>query len=233
MILTGTLVNAAAIAACGVLGTFVVRNVPERFNEIIVKATGLSILFIGISGALKNEHVMLLILSMVIGSIIGEWIDIDGKMKKCGDALEKKMNFGKGNFSEAFVTSTILFVTGALAIVGAMNSGFSQDHSMLYAKSILDGVIALVFAGTMGIGVAFSAIPVLIYEGIIAVIAAFVGDFMPTEMITEMGAVGSLLIAAIGFNFLDIKQIKVANMIPAMFIPCIYFAALGVWNSII
>ncbi len=233
MIFTGTLVNAAAIAACGALGTFVIKNVPERFNEIMVKATGLSILFIGISGALKNEHVILLILSMVIGSIIGEWIDIDGKMKKFGDAVEKRLNFGKGNFSQGFVTATIVFVTGAMAIVGAMNSGLTQDHSMLYAKSILDGVLALVFAGTMGIGVAFSAIPIVIYEGLIATIAAFVGDFMSAEMITEMGAVGSLIIAAIGFNFLDIKQIKVANMIPAMFIPCIYFAALGLCSSII
>ena len=114
-----------------------------------------------------------------------------------------------------------------MAIVGAMNSGLSLDHNMLFAKSILDGVISIVFAGTMGIGVAFSAIPILIYEGGITLIASFVGEFMTQQMITEMSAVGSLIIAGIGFNFLDIKQIKVANMIPAMFVPCVYFAFLG------
>lgn len=227
MILTGTIVNAAAIVVCALLGTFVIKNVPERFNEIIVKAVGLSVLFVGLSGAFDNENVMLLIISMVLGSIIGEFIDIDGKMNKIGDLAEKKLGFGEGNFSKGFVTASILFCTGSMAIVGAMNSGLSLDHNMLYAKSILDGVIAVVFAGTMGIGVLFSAVPILLYEGGIAVIASFVGDFMTQQMITEMSAVGSLIIAGIGFNFLDIKQIKVANMIPAMFIPCVYFGFLG------
>lgn len=227
MILTGTLVNAAAIAVCAILGTFIIKNVPERFNEIIVKAVGLSVLFIGLSGAFDNENVMLLIISMVLGSILGELIDIDGKMNKLGDFAEKKFGFGEGNFSKGFVTASILFCTGSMAIVGSMNSGLSLDHNMLFAKSILDGVISVVFAGTMGIGVAFSAIPILIYEGALTIIASIVGEFMTQQMITEMSAVGSLIIAGIGFNFLDIKQIKVANMIPAMFIPCIYFAFLG------
>lgn len=233
MIFTGTIVNAVAIAICGILGTFFIKNVPERFNEIVMKAIGLSIFFIGVSGALVNEHVMLLIISMVIGSIIGEFIDIDGKMNKLGDLAEKKLGFGEGSFSKGFVTASILFCTGSMAIVGAMNGGLMHDHNMLYAKAILDGVIAVVFAGAMGIGVSFSAIPVLIYEGLIALIAAVVGDFMTAEMITEMSAVGSLVIAGIGFNFLEVKNIKVANMIPAIFIPCIYFAGLGIWHNII
>ncbi|MBR6700909.1 MAG: DUF554 domain-containing protein [Firmicutes bacterium] len=227
MIFTGTIVNAAAIVVCALLGTFIIKNVPERFNEIIIKAVGLSVLFVGLSGAFDNENVMLLIISMVVGSIIGEFIDIDGKMNKLGDLAEKKLGFGEGSFSKGFVTASILFCTGSMAIVGAMNSGLSLDHNMLFAKSILDGVISIVFAGTMGIGVAFSAIPILIYEGGITLIASFVGEFMTQQMITEMSAVGSLIIAGIGFNFLDIKQIKVANMIPAMFVPCVYFVFLG------
>ena len=227
MIFTGTIVNAAAIVVCALLGTFIIKNVPERFNEIIIKAVGLSVLFVGLSGAFDNENVMLLIISMVVGSIIGEFIDIDGKMNKLGDLAEKKLGFGEGSFSKGFVTASILFCTGSMAIVGAMNSGLSLDHNMLFAKSILDGVISIVFAGTMGIGVAFSAIPILIYEGGITLISSFVGEFMTQQMITEMSAVGSLIIAGIGFNFLDIKQIKVANMIPAMFVPCVYFAFLG------
>ncbi len=233
MIFTGTLVNGAAIALCGAGGAYVIKNVPERYNDILIKAVGLAVLFIGISGALENKHIMLLIMSMVIGSLIGEWIDIDGKMNRFGKYIERKLGFGEGNFSKGFVSSSILFCTGAMAIVGAMNSGLLLDHNMLYAKSILDGVIALVFAGTMGAGVAFSSIPVILYEGIIAVTAAFAGNFMPTEMISEMSAAGSLIIAGIGFNFLGMKPIKVANMIPAMFIPCVYFAGMGIFNNII
>lgn len=231
MILTGTIVNAAVVAVCGILGTFIIKGVPERFNDIIVKAIGLSVLFIGLSGAFDNENVMLLIISMVIGSIIGEWIDIDKRMNQLGDWAEKKMGNKGGNFSKGFVTASILFCTGSMAIVGAMNGGLSLDHDMLFAKSILDGVVAVIFAGTMGIGVAFSAVPVLIYQGTIAILAALVGDILTAQMITEMSAVGSLIIAGIGFNFLEIKQIKVANMIPAMFIPCIYYGLVGLWNT--
>jgi len=225
MIFTGVLVNAAAIIVGTVLGCFVIKGIPDRFNEILYKAIGLAIVFIGIKGAMDNQHVMLLIISIILGSLLGEWIDIDGKMNKLGDLAEKKLGFGEGSFSKGFVTATILYCTGSMAIVGSMNSGFNLDHTMLFAKSILDGMISVVFAGAMGIGVAFSAFPIILYEGGITVIAAFVGDFMPEIMITEMSAVGSLIIAAIGFNFLfsDLKQIKVANMIPAMFIPCIYF----------
>ena len=233
MIFTGTLVNGIAIAACAVLGTFIIKNIPERFNEIIMKAVALSVIFIGISGALENENIILLIISMVIGSIIGEAIDIDGKMNRLGKFAEKKLGFGEGNFSKAFVTSSILYCTGAMAIIGAMNSGIQLDHSTLFAKSIIDGVVAVIFAGTMGIGVAFSAIPTMIYEGFISFVAHFAGDFMSQEMIREVGAAGSLIIAAIGINFLEIKgmkTIKVANMIPAAFIPCVYYPIMGLFQ---
>ena len=233
MIFTGTIVNGAAIVICAVAGTFFIRNIPERFREIIMKALALSTIFVGISGAFKTENVIVLIVSLVAGSIIGEALDIDGKMNRLGKYAEEKLGFGEGNFSKGFVTASVLYCTGAMAIVGAMNSGIRLDHTTLFAKSILDGVIGVIFAGTMGIGVAFSAIPTMLYEGLIAFAAHFAGDFMPQVMITEMGAAGSLLIAAIGLNFLEIegmKTIKVANMIPAAFIPCIWFPVAGLFS---
>ncbi|MBQ3390295.1 MAG: DUF554 domain-containing protein [Firmicutes bacterium] len=233
MIFTGTLVNGIAIVVCAVAGTFFIRNIPERFREIIMKALALSTIFVGISGALGTENVIVLIVSLVAGSIIGEALDIDGWMNRLGKYAEKKLGFGEGNFSKGFVTASILYCTGAMAIVGAMNSGILLDHSTLFAKSILDGVIGVIFAGAMGIGVAFSAIPTMLYEGLIAFAAYFAGDFMPPEMITEMGAAGSLIISAIGINFLEIgsmKPIKVANMIPAAFIPCIWFPIAGLFH---
>ena len=225
----GPVVNGVAVVVCAIFGIFVGKffknGVPARFEEIIKKAIGLSIMYIGISGAMENQRVMLLIVSMVAGSIIGEWINIDKGMNSFGLWAEKKFGFGEGNFAKGFVTSSILFCTGSMAIVGAMQSGLQGNHEMLFAKSILDGIIAIVFASTMGIGVLFSAIPVLLYEGAIALGAGFIKDLLTTEIITEMSAVGSLLIAALGFNFLEVKEIKVANMIPAIFLPWVFIAS--------
>lgn len=223
----GPVVNAAAIVLCALLGRYVVRGLPERFEEIIKKAIGLSIVYIGIAGALENQRVMVLILSMVAGSVLGELIDLDGAMNRLGRWAEAKLGFTDGNFSKGFVNASILFCTGSMAIVGAMNSGLSGNHEMLFAKSILDGVISIVFASAMGLGVAFSAVPVLLYEGAIALGAGLVKGWMTPAIITEMSAVGSLLIAAIGFNFLLTRQIKVANLIPAIFLPWLFLALEG------
>jgi len=218
----GPAVNGLVIIICSLLGKFFVKGMPQRFEEIIKKALGLSIIYIGLAGAMENQRVMLLIISLVAGSILGEWINIDKGMNNIGKWAEKKMGFSDGNFSKGFVSASLLFCTGSMAIVGAMESGLQGNHEMLFAKSILDGVIAIVFTSTMGIGVLFSAIPVFIYEGAIALGAGFIKDWLTAEIITEMSAVGSLLIAALGFNFLEIKEIKVANMIPAIFLPWLF-----------
>lgn len=220
----GPVVNGVAILICALAGKFFIKGLPERFEVIIKKAIGLSVIYIGISGALENRRVMLLIISMVAGSMIGEWIDIDKGMNKLGLWAERRLGFGEGNFAKGFVTASILFCTGSMAIVGAMQSGLQGNHEMLFAKSILDGVVSIIFASAMGIGVAFSAVPVVLYEGLIALGAGYIKDMLTTEIITEMSATGSLLIAAIGFNFLEIKEIKVANMIPAIFLPWLFIA---------
>jgi uncharacterized protein len=220
----GPIVNAAAIVICSLIGTFLIRGIPERFDEIIRKAIGLSIMYIGLKGAFDNERVMLLIMSMVAGSVIGEFLDIDKGMNDLGKWAEKRMGFGEGKFAKGFIMASLLFCTGSMAIVGSLNSGLQGNHEMLYAKSILDGVISIVFASTMGIGVLFSALPVFLYEGGITLGASFVKEWLTPDIIREMSAVGSLLIAALGFNFLEVKQIKVANMIPAIFIPWLYIA---------
>ena len=221
----GPIVNGVVILICALVGKFLVKGLADRFSDIIKKAIGLSIIYIGISGAMENQRVMLLILSLVFGSIIGEWINIDKAMNRMGLWAEKKLGFGEGNFAKGFVTASILFCTGSMAIVGALQSGLQGNHEMLFAKSILDGVISIVFASTMGIGVLFSALPVFLYEGLIALGAGYIKDMLTTEIITEMSAVGSLLIAALGFNFLEVREIKVANMIPAIFLPWLFLAA--------
>jgi len=222
--LLGPLVNAATIIVCALAGKYVIRNVPKRFEEIVVKAIALALIYMGITGAMKNESVMLLIGSLIIGCIIGELINIDKGMNRLGNWAENKLGFGEGSFSKGFVTASILFCAGSMAIVGSLESGLTGNHEMLFAKSILDGVIAVVFASQMGIGVMFSAIPVFLYQGGITLGASFVKDWLTPQIIAEMSAVGSLLIAAIGFNFMGTKEIKVANMIPAIFMPWLFIA---------
>jgi uncharacterized membrane protein YqgA involved in biofilm formation len=220
----GPLVNAAAVIVGALAGKFIFRNVPPRVEEIIIKAIAIALIYIGVTGAMGNERIMLLILSLIIGSVIGELIGIDKGMNRIGTWAESKLGFGEGNFSKGFVTASILFCTGSMAIVGSLESGLAGNHEMLFAKSVLDGVMSIVFASQMGWGVLFSFIPVLLYEGAITLGASFVKGFLTAQIISEMSAVGSLLIAIIGFNFMGVKEIKVANMIPAIFIPLAYIA---------
>jgi len=233
----GPLVNATTIVICSLAGTFLIKGIPQRFEEIVKKAIGLSIIFIGIRGAFENSRILLLILSMVIGAITGELINIDKWMNRLGAWAERKIvkkesadsepAKSKHSFSKSFVASSILFCTGSMAILGSMQSGLQGNHEMLFAKSVMDGTMSLIFGASLGIGAAFSALPVLIYQGGIALASTLIRDLLSPEIITEMSAVGSLVIAGIGFNFLSVREIKVANLIPAIFIPWIYFTAAG------
>ena len=230
----GPAVNAIVIIICGLAGCFLVKGIPPRFEEILKKAIGLSIIFIGIRGALENERVLLLIMSMVFGAAIGELINIDAFMNRLGLWAERRLGMGGGeaggrSFSKGFVTASILFCSGSMAIVGSMQSGLAGNHEILFAKSVLDGAISIVFGASMGIGVAFSSIPVFIYQAGIALAAMAVRDFLTPDIIREMSAVGSLVVAAIGFNFLGVKEIKVANFIPAIFIPLVFISVEGLY----
>ena len=218
----GPAVNAAAIVVCALAGRFLVRGIPERFEEIIKKAIGLSIIYVGLRGAMDNQRVLLLIMSMVIGAVLGELINIDRLMNRFGSWTERKLGMSGGTFARGFVSASILFCTGSMAIVGSMQSGLQGNHETLFAKSILDGSISLVFGASMGIAVAFAAIPVLVYQAGIALASMAVKDLLSPEIIREMSAVGNLLVAAIGFNFLGTREIRVANLIPAVFIPWAY-----------
>ena len=232
--MTGPVVNALVVAVCSLAGCFLIRGIPERFEELLKKAIGLSIIYVGIRGAMDNERMLLLIMSMVAGAVIGELVNIDRWMNRMGLWAERKLGMagadaadGKRSFSRGFVSASILFCTGSMAIVGSMQSGLQGNHETLFAKSILDGSISLVFGASMGVGVAFSALPVLVYEGAIALASLAIRDYLTPEIIREMSAVGSLIISGIGFNFLGGKEIKVANLIPAMFIPWAYLAFMG------
>lgn len=224
--LLGTAVNAAAIVLGALLGKYVLKGISFRFEDIMMKGMGLAIILIGVEGALNYNQIMVVILSMVAGGIIGEWVDIDKRMNQLGSWTEKKMGASEGSFAKGFAMASILFCTGSMAIVGAMNSGLQGNHDMLFAKALLDGTLSIIFASTMGIGVAFSALTVFLYEGIIALGAGFVKDYLTTQIIAEMAATGSLVLVAVGYNFIvpDKMKIKAVNMIPAIFLPWLFIA---------
>jgi uncharacterized protein len=222
----GPLVNAVVVVICSLAGCFLIKGIPERFENHVKKALGLAILFVGIQGALENRNGLLLIISMAAGAIIGELIDIDKWMNRFGLWAERKLGMDKPqtgypsrSFSKGFVSATILFCTGSMSIVGSLQSGLQGDHKVLFMKSILDGCMSLIFGASFGIGAAFSALPLLVYQGGIALASHAIRDLLTPDIIREMSAVGSLVVAAIGLNFLGVKEIKVANLIPAMFIP--------------
>ncbi|MDR1127229.1 MAG: DUF554 domain-containing protein [Treponema sp.] len=235
----GTIVNALVVVVCSLTGCFLIRGIPNRFEDLIKKAIGLSNVYLGIRGALDSENMLLLIMSMVFGAVIGELIDIDKWMNSLGLWAEKKLKMNKGanadegvgkqkrSFSQGFISASILFCAGSMSIVGSMQSGLQGNHEILFAKSVMDGTMSLVFGASLGIGVVFSSLSVLVYQGAIALASQAIRDYLTPEIIREMSAVGSLVIAGIGFNFLTVKPIKVANLIPAMFIPCAYFAFIG------
>ena len=219
----GTIVNAIAVVIGSFVGVFLQRGIKEEYTKTIMDGMALTVIIIGIMGAIKMENLILVLGSIVIGSIIGEKLDLDRKLEKLGDRLGKRFGKGDSNFSKGFIMASLVYCIGAMSIIGALESGLTGDHSTLYAKSVLDGIASVIFASTLGIGVAFSAIPVLLYQGGIALLASLVKDFFTPSIITEITAIGGILILAIGTNMLGIKKIKIANMLPAIFIPILYY----------
>ena len=232
VIVNGLVILGASFAAL-ILKKFIMKfdknNKVEKISDTIMSGLALCIIYMGISGALECQHVLICIISMVVGGLIGELIDIDKGLNSLGDKIEEKLNKGKTDvskekvsISQGFVSASLLFCVGAMAVVGALNSGLFGNNDTLFAKSALDGVSSFLFSLTMGIGVLLSAVAVFLYEGIIACGAFLLKGVLSTAVITEMNAVGSLLILALGINMILKANIKVANLLPAMFVPIIF-----------
>ena len=237
MILIGTLVNTLAVlagSAMGLLLTWLAGRfssvlpagsikLEERLQTIIMQGVALCVLFLGISGSLSGQNSLITILAMVLGAIIGELLNLDKRMMALGDWVQKhtaRLSVGsKTSISEGFVTASLLFCVGAMAIVGALQDGLTGDHSTLFAKSLLDGISSIVFAASLGVGVMFSAIAIFLYQGVIAVLASFLSPLLGDAVIAEMTCVGSLLIVALSLNMLNLTKIKVMNLVPAIFLP--------------
>lgn len=225
----GTVVNSAAILAGGALGSMIKIGIPERFKAIVMQGVGLSVMIIGISSGLKFNNLMLVILSLVLGGIVGEILNIEGFLDRLGKKLENKFGGNSGSkISEGFVTASLVYCIGAMAILGALKDGLSGDHSILFAKSVLDGISSVIFASTFGFGVMFSSISVFVYQGAITLGASFLQGLLTGTTIADMSSVGGILILGISLNMLKIKSIKVGNLLPAIFIPLFYQILLNI-----
>ena len=219
----GTLVNTFAVIIGASIGLLIKKGIPERIGDSLMKGLGLCSLYIGISGAFKGENTLIMIVSIVVGIIIGEGIDIDSRVNSVVKRIESKFfrKKGKNNIAQGFISASLLFCVGSMTLVGAMNAGLLGDNTMLYTKSAMDLCSSIIFASTLGIGVLLSAIFVLIYQGGLTLLAIYAAPLLNNQVINEMTCVGSLIIIAMGLNILGITKIKLMNYIPAMFLPIV------------
>lgn len=227
MNMLGTIVNALAIVGGSLLGLLFSKGIPDNYKQIILSGVGLSVILIGIKSALVSDNLMVIIFSVIVGALLGEGLKIEKKLETFGAYLESKVvakSSDSKSFARGFVTASLVFCVGSMAIVGSLESGLTGNHQTLFAKSVLDGVTSIIFASAMGLGVMFSGLAVFIYQGLITITAVSLKSFLVPETIAQMTSVGGLLIMAIGFNMLKITTIRVGNLIPAIFLPLGYFA---------
>lgn len=220
----GTIVNCAAIVIGALLGLLLKKGVSERLGDTMTKGISLCVLFIGIEGAVAassdGSNPLILIVSIALGGLIGHLVDLDGGINRLGEAIQKRFRSrdNKSPVAEAFVTATLLYCVGAMAIVGSIQSGITGDHTTLFIKSLLDGIMAIVFASQLGFGVIFSAVAVLIYQGIFTLSSGLIAPFMSELVVAEMSAAGYVLIMGIGLNLMGVTKLKLMNYVPGIVI---------------
>lgn len=223
------IVNTCTVIIGSLLGLVLKSRIPEKVSQTVMTAIGLCVIYIGVDGALAGENTIVLIVSMVLGTIVGSLIDIDAQINRCGTWIESKMRKqdGKTSVAEGFMTASLLFCVGAMTIVGSLNAGLSGDNKLLFTKSVLDLISSCMLASTLGIGVLFSAFFVLGFQGALVLLAGLLqGVLTDSALVAEITCVGSVMIIGLGLNVLGIAKCKVANMLPAiLFVPFVYLAA--------
>ncbi|MFJ7733111.1 DUF554 domain-containing protein [Lysinibacillus sp. NPDC097231] len=226
MVLLGTLINALLIIAGAFVGR-IFKNIPESMKSTVLSIIGLAVALLGIKMGFESDNFIILVVSLVVGTVIGEWLDLDKQMNRLGKWVEslfskKRTNNNQISIAEGFVTASLIFVVGSMAVIGALDSGLRNDHNVLITKGLIDGFTSVILASTLGIGVLLSAIPVFVYQGIIALFAGVISSYIPEAAlqmyITEMTAVGGVMILAIGLNIAGLTKIKAANLLPGIIV---------------
>ena len=227
---SGVLVNTATVLIGSGVGLFLKKGIPERLNKAVMTAIGLCTIAIGVTGIMKGQNQLVMILSMVFGTIVGTLIDIDKRLESLGDKLAKKSKAQENTFSQGFVTASLLFCVGAMTIVGSMNAGISGDNQMLYTKSVLDLISSSMLAASLGFGVMCASVFVLVFQGALVALSMMLGSFLSDFAVAELICAGSVMITALGLNLIGVTKIKVANLLPGLvFVPafCLLFDLIG------
>lgn len=223
--MTGTIINVLAILGAGFVGLLLGKGIPKNISQTIEDGLGILVLIIGIQYALKADSLAIVGISLALGAIIGEVRAWEARLDKVGNLLQSRFSQGEDNqFVKGFVSASLLFCVGAMAVIGALEDGLTGNYQILLIKSILDGIFALIFAASMGIGVLVSAIPVLIYQGSISLASTLIKPILTDPMLNNITALGGVLIAALGLNIIGITKIKVANLLPGIVVVPIIMA---------
>ena len=221
----GTVVNALAIILGGLIGLLVRGAIADRYKTGVMHAIGLAVIMIGLRAALSSDAIVITIISMAAGTLVGEWLAIEKRLEQLGGWAEQRLASAGDGFARGFVTASLLYCVGSMAVVGALESGLKGDHQTLMAKSMLDGITSVVLSSTFGLGVMFAALPVFLYQGGITLSAVWVKPYLSTDLVSQVTGVGGLLILAIGINILELRRLRVGNMLPAIFMPLVIFWA--------
>ncbi len=214
----GTIVNVVAVIIGGSIGIFLKKNMPQRVTTIYFQAVGLFTIAIGITMVVKMDHILIVVGSMAIGSVLGEWMNLELGVDKMSNYLKKRLRIGNEKFSEGLITAFLLFCIGSMTIIGAIDEGIRGSHELLYTKSFMDFFSAMLLASAFGIGVIFSSVPLLIFQGAITLIAMAASTFFTPVLIQGLTSVGGILLIGLGINILEIKRLRIINMLPALIV---------------
>jgi uncharacterized membrane protein YqgA involved in biofilm formation len=221
----GTIINALAILIGGALGLLFRKGFPERIAQTTLQVLGLFTLVVGVSMAIQGQELIMVLISLALGAGLGEWIDIEGRLDRFGHWLEERLHLTGKSPAKGFIYTSLLFCVGSMAIVGSISDGLKGDHSILVTKAMMDGIISIPFAASMGIGVLGSAVPVLLYQGSLTLLASKIQFFFTPAMVRELTSVGGVIVMGIGVNILGLQKVRVGNFIPALlFIVSILYA---------
>lgn len=212
----GTIVNVVAVLAGSTLGLLLNKSLPDRYIKIFFQVMGIFTLFLGFSMALKSTHVLHMVMALITGSLIGEWLNLQKGMERFGNWIKDKIKLENDKFTDGLLTAFLLYCVGSMTIIGAIEEGLGKPPKLLFIKSLMDGVSSIALASGLGVGVSFSVIPLFVFQGGLTLLTIYFGNFFPEIMITELTAVGGILLIGLGIDILEIKKIKVMNMLPSL-----------------
>ena len=212
----GTIINALAIIVGGALGLLFRKGFPERIAQTTLQVLGLFSLLVGVSMALQGQELIMVLISLALGAGLGEWLDIEGRLDRFGHWLEERLNLKEGSPAKGFIYASLLFCVGSMAIVGSITDGLKGDHSILVTKAMMDGIVSIPFAASMGFGVLGSAVPILLYQGSLTLLASKIQAFFTPAIVRELTSVGGVIVMGIGINILGLQKVRVGNFIPAL-----------------